>query len=329
MSRWRAPRAASWPLHPTVVLLAGGRAGSASRSCPGTRVDDGFFSFAWLLDGWPLDDDVAPALFLVAAGREALARAARPVLLLPLLALRAGARPTPPFGRLLIAVGAAGLAWLLLQGFAHRPARLAVATGSSALFGELDDRQFGMGYGALLIGARLPVPAHPRPRRARRGRRRRLRRRRDRLRRRAGRRSSSSCRSCRCSRARCVTDDGGYSLAAVRRASCSATGSGASAACTGGARCGVAWNSLLPRRPRRRRHDAARPRLRAGRHPHRLPLPSALLRALTVLPIITPPFVIGLAIILLFGRSGVVTQVLAAAVRHRSRRAGSTACPAC
>jgi iron(III) transport system permease protein len=37
-----------------------------------------------------------------------------------------------------------------------------------------------------------------------------------------------------------------------------------------------------------------------------------LLRALTVLPIITPPFVIGLAIILLFGRAGVVTQFLAA-----------------
>ena len=33
-----------------------------------------------------------------------------------------------------------------------------------------------------------------------------------------------------------------------------------------------------------------------------------LLRALTVLPIITPPFVIGLAIILLFGLSGAVTQ---------------------
>ena len=37
-----------------------------------------------------------------------------------------------------------------------------------------------------------------------------------------------------------------------------------------------------------------------------------LLRALTVLPIITPPFVIGLAIILLFGLSGVVTQGFAA-----------------
>jgi iron(III) transport system permease protein len=36
-----------------------------------------------------------------------------------------------------------------------------------------------------------------------------------------------------------------------------------------------------------------------------------LLRALTVLPIITPPFVIGLAVILLFGRSGIVTGFLA------------------
>ncbi len=32
-----------------------------------------------------------------------------------------------------------------------------------------------------------------------------------------------------------------------------------------------------------------------------------LLRALSILPIITPPFVIGLALILLFGRAGVVT----------------------
>ena len=35
-----------------------------------------------------------------------------------------------------------------------------------------------------------------------------------------------------------------------------------------------------------------------------------LLRALSVLPIITPPFVIGLALILLFGRSGAVTALL-------------------
>ncbi|WP_333603057.1 iron ABC transporter permease [Pantoea eucrina] len=43
------------------------------------------------------------------------------------------------------------------------------------------------------------------------------------------------------------------------------------------------------------------------------PLPcKKALRMLTILPIITPPFVIGLALILLFGRSGVVTAHLAA-----------------
>ncbi|SFN33288.1 iron(III) transport system permease protein [Candidatus Pantoea varia] len=41
-----------------------------------------------------------------------------------------------------------------------------------------------------------------------------------------------------------------------------------------------------------------------------LPCKKAL-RMLTILPIITPPFVIGLALILLFGRSGVVTESLA------------------
>ena len=42
----------------------------------------------------------------------------------------------------------------------------------------------------------------------------------------------------------------------------------------------------------------------------RLPL-KPLLRALSLLPVITPPFVIGLALILLFGRAGMVTNFLA------------------
>ena len=47
----------------------------------------------------------------------------------------------------------------------------------------------------------------------------------------------------------------------------------------------------------------------------RLPM-KPLLRALSILPIITPPFVIGLALILLFGRAGVVTVWLGQPVRH-------------
>src|SRR5207247_610019 len=38
-----------------------------------------------------------------------------------------------------------------------------------------------------------------------------------------------------------------------------------------------------------------------------------LLRALSILPIITPPFVIGLGLILIFGRSGLVNQMLESA----------------
>src|SRR5262249_17951435 len=37
---------------------------------------------------------------------------------------------------------------------------------------------------------------------------------------------------------------------------------------------------------------------------------AAALRALTILPIVTPPFVLGLGIILIFGRSGLVSQLL-------------------
>jgi iron(III) transport system permease protein len=47
---------------------------------------------------------------------------------------------------------------------------------------------------------------------------------------------------------------------------------------------------------------------------------SKLLRALTVLPIITPPFVIGLAIILLFGLSGTITQFVSEIIGVRPTR---------
>ncbi|MFI5032814.1 MAG: ABC transporter permease [Reyranellales bacterium] len=78
---------------------------------------------------------------------------------------------------------------------------------------------------------------------------------------------------------------------------------------TGGGKCGVAWNTLFLA-------------LCCGAGSTALGLAFALivtrtavrfrrtLRVLTVLPIITPPFVIGLALILVFGRSGLVNQLL-------------------
>jgi len=77
----------------------------------------------------------------------------------------------------------------------------------------------------------------------------------------------------------------------------------------GGIACGVAWNTILLA-------------VLTGIASTMLGLSSALiavrtsfrfkalLRAMTVLPIITPPFVIGLALILMFGRSGAVSAFL-------------------
>ena len=55
---------------------------------------------------------------------------------------------------------------------------------------------------------------------------------------------------------------------------------------------------------------------------------SGMLKLMSILPIITPPFVIALALVVLFGRTGLVTGWLDA-LRSASRaRAGSTDCRA-
>jgi iron(III) transport system permease protein len=83
-----------------------------------------------------------------------------------------------------------------------------------------------------------------------------------------------------------------------------------SVGCLGGGQCGVAWNTVALA-------------ILVGIVTTLLGLAFALLavrttiplkpllRALSLLPIITPPFVIGLALILLFGRAGMVTNFLA------------------
>ena len=98
--------------------------------------------------------------------------------------------------------------------------------------------------------------------------------------------------------------------AAVRRRSCSAHSIWGVGCVTGDGACGAAWNTadvavlvgllttLL---------GLAFALVAVRTH---LPL-KPLLRALSILPVITPPFVIGLALILLFGRAGMVTIWLA------------------
>jgi iron(III) transport system permease protein len=81
----------------------------------------------------------------------------------------------------------------------------------------------------------------------------------------------------------------------------------------GSGRCGVVWNSLLLATLTGVVTTALGLAFALVAARTTFPM-KKLLRLLTVLPIITPPFVIGLAVILLFGRNGTVTQFLAEAV---------------
>ncbi|WP_028913832.1 ABC transporter permease subunit [Pseudorhodobacter ferrugineus] len=271
---------------------------------PWYGVED-FYTFEWLVDGWPLDGDYAPAAFLIAQGQKLWLAPLLPALIAPLFVMRR--RKTDPiYGKVLIIAGGFGFAWMIAQGLGIglRGYNFGWLT---ALLGDLGDRQFGMGYGALIVASAflflftqgiaargavngdvfvtaaiggvitivsifvfLPIV--------------------------------------KMLGAAFISDDGGYSVIEFfgkfvdRRI----WGLG----CFSGTNCGAAWNSLILA-------------VLVGVITTVLGLIFALvltrsnfkykqaLRALTVLPIITPPFVIGLALILLFGMSGTVTQWVA------------------
>ncbi|SHF26579.1 Binding-protein-dependent transport system inner membrane component [Ruegeria intermedia] len=272
---------------------------------PWYMVEDGFWSLHWLVDGYPFDDDYAPAAFLVAQGKKLWLAPMLLALALPLLAL---GRPKsdPLHARILILSGASGFAWLIAQGFGIG-IRGFNFDWLTALFGELGDRQFGMGYGAMIcassflflltqgiaargavngdvfvvsaIGGVITIVT-----------------------------AFVFFPIARMLFAAFVTEDGAYSVAVFfsKFFDDRLWGLG----CLWGAKCGAAWNSLVLA-------------VLVGLLTTALGLCFALvvtrsgfrykraLRALTVLPIITPPFVIGLALILLFGLSGSVTRFVA------------------
>ncbi|MDQ2704052.1 MAG: iron ABC transporter permease [Pseudomonadota bacterium] len=289
-------------LNPTVVLwTAVGLTGYCL--LPWYGLSDNFFTFAWLLDGWPLSEEVAPALFLVLQGEKLWLAPMGVLLLAPFLLWKRG-KQEPFFGALLVAIGTLGGVYFLLQGFGIG-LRGFQWQWLIALFGELDIRQFGMGWGAVLVGTAFLFLLT----------------------------TGLAARGAvggdqfvvgsigfviatvalfifmpilQMFASALVTQDGDYSLAvfAQKMFGDRLWGLGCLA---GGPRCGVAWNSLFLAILVGVITTAlglvfALMVTRTGfRH-------GALLRALTVLPIITPPFVIGLAIILLFGLSGIVTQ---------------------
>ena len=268
-------------------------------------LEDGLWSLEWL-DGYPFDTDYAPALFLIAQGEKLwLAPIGLAIVLaVPAVFLNNNSRL---FSALLIAAGVSGLFLLCAQGLSIG---IRGWTGDwlEVLFGELGERQFGMGYGGLLTALALLF-----------------------------------CMTTGLAARGAINGDAfvvgavGFIVAIVAvfiffpiadmLSSAVKTDDGLfslttfyekfthrkiwSLACIGGDRsCGVAWNSLFLA-------------VLVGFFTTALGLVFALvatrsgvtqaklLRPLTVLPIITPPFVIGLAIILLFGLSGTVTTFVA------------------
>jgi iron(III) transport system permease protein len=272
---------------------------------PWYGIEYGFWNFEWLFEGYPLDSSSAPGLLQVfLGGKPWLAPLA--VFLAAPLAVVARPKNDPLFARVLLLAGGGGFAYLLLQAFA-------IGLGGwqfgflEALFGPLETRQFGLGYGALLAAAALLMCFT----------------------------QGLAARGAVKGDVFVVSSIGGViALVAVFvffpvlniLTSALRDGDGGFAPgafvlrlfdrkiwgldCLVGAySCGVAWNSLLLA-------------ILTGISTTVLGLAFALiatrtdfrmkrsLRVLTVLPIITPPFVIGLAVILLFGRSGAVTQFL-------------------
>ncbi|QFT33525.1 Sulfate transport system permease protein CysW [Labrenzia sp. THAF82] len=268
---------------------------------PWYGIEDGFWSFEWLIDGYPFDEDYAPAAFLIAQGEKLWLGPLLIPLVLPLFALRCS-KSDPTYSRLLVLAGAIGFAWMIAQGFSIG-IRGYNFEWMNAAFGPLDDRQFGMGYGAMLcasaylflltqgiaargavngdvfvvsaIGGVIAIVT-----------------------------AFVFFPIAKMLFAAFVTDDGAYSILVFfdKFFDDRIWGLG----CLAGARCGAAWNSLFLA-------------VLVGLITTLLGLAFALvvtrsgfrykrvMRALTVLPIITPPFVIGLALILLFGLSGTVT----------------------
>ncbi len=271
---------------------------------PWYAIEDGFWNFEWVFDGYPFDSDYAPLLFLFLEGEAPWLWPAAAFLAASTYALRRD-KIDPAYAITLLLAGGGGFAYVLLQGFTIGIDGWEYQV-LNELFGPME-RQYGMGYGALLIlgglfflftqglaargavngdvfvvgsiGLIIAVVAififFP-----------------------VSRILISAVQD----------NEGAYSLTEFAGKLFSAKIWGLH--CLQDSRgCGVAWNSFVLA-------------VAVGIGSTLLGLAFALiatrtgfrykraLRALTVLPIITPPFVIGLALILLLGQSGAVTTFL-------------------
>lgn len=281
--------------------LAPGAAGFAL--IPWYALQDSVFALSWLANF--AAKDAAPALVQAAShGRPWLAP-------LGLLLVAAATLLAPAFSRpfrsdALIAIGAVGFLYFFVQGFAIGPTGWYFEALASAL-PAIKSGQSGMGLGAFLVvtsfGMLFALGL-------------------------AGRgyfKGDAFVAGSVVAVATLVTvftffpvfrilisavedNNGAFSLAAFHHRLFTQKVWGLGCV-TGATRCGVAWNTLLLA-------------LACAAACTALGLAFALiatrtqfrhkkvLRALSILPIITPPFVIGLGLILIFGRSGLINQLL-------------------
>jgi len=270
---------------------------------PWYAIEDGFWNFDWLIDGYPLDSDYAPGALQAFVDDRVWLAPIGLFLLLP-LALLGRSKNDPLFSRLLLVAGTGGLLYVGLQGFSIGIAGWEFATLEGFL-GPLDQRQYGLGYGALLTCAAFLFFLTQGI---------------------AARGAINGDVFVVGSIGLVIALVGLFILFPVIQILLSALKDEAGlyaptvflsklfdkniwglGCLSSSVSCGAALNSLFLA-------------VMVGAGTTTLGLAFALivtrtgfrakklLRALTVLPIITPPFVIGLAIILLFGRSGSVTQ---------------------
>ena len=252
---------------------------------PWYRVEGGFFRFGWAED---LGGSAAPGLVQGLAGHPWLALLW--VILAAVVALRLRMPPGARRGQWLTWLGASGVAALVLQAFVFGPA-LQPALGAGAVTlalsfvlivsfglaerGALRGDAFAISAIALLVCLVSVFVFYPI------------------LSMFAGALRDMDGQVSTEGFLRNLTDPGIWSLNCL----------------TGAGRCGVAWRTLLLAILSAGGSTLVGLAFALAATRTRFPA-KGLLRMLTVLPIITPPFVIGLSLTLLLGRSGVITHWL-------------------
>ncbi len=114
-------------------------------------IEDGFWSLTWIADGYPSELSYGPAIAHILAGEKLWLAPLFFFLLLP-VSLWKLKKKSNVYSILLILSGMGGLGYFLLQGFSIGISGWEYQFLENS-FGPLETRQFGMGYGAMFVAA--------------------------------------------------------------------------------------------------------------------------------------------------------------------------------